>query len=390
MKVLLLGSSNSRNGGGLFNTMCSLGHSLAAQGTDVQYLLHDDEHSPEDRARYAPLPLHTYTAKGPSNLAYSPDLYEQLSAIKPDIVHTQGIWMYFSYVNNKYCAQTKTPYIVTPHGMLDPWQLKQSFSKDFKKKLVRLLYEDAHLRRAACIQALCEAEYDAIRAFGLTNPVAIIPNGVVLPAAAPAATSPKPSTQGQRKTLLYLSRLHHKKGLAELLRGWALTQPAQHDWQLAIAGTTPDEAYLQSLNSLSQELGITDSVAFVGGQFGMAKDARYRQVDAFILPSFSEGLPMAVLEAWSYELPVVMTPFCNLPEGFAHQAAFRIEPTPESIADGIRQLIACPEAERQQMGRRGYELVSQSFTWEKVAEATKEMYAWVKGTAAQPAFVRTT
>jgi len=97
-----------------------------------------------------------------------------------------------------------------------------------------------------------------------------------------------------------------------------------------------------------------------------------------------------VLEAWSYGLPVVMTSFCNLPEGFAHQAAFRIEPTPESIAAGIRQLIACPDAERQQMGRRGYELVSQSFTWEKVAEATKEMYAWVKGTAAQPAFVRTT
>ena len=390
MKVLLLGSSNSRNAGGLFNTVCSLGHSLAAQGTEVHYLLHDDEHSPEDRARYAPLPLHTYTAKGPSNLAYSPDLYAQLSAIKPDIIHTQGIWMYFSYVNNKYCAQTHTPYIVSPHGMLDPWQLKQSFSKDLKKKLVRLLYEDAHLRRAACIQALCESEYEAIRAFGLKNPVAIIPNGVALPAAASPAALPKPSVQGQRKTLLYLSRLHHKKGLAELLRGWALTQPAQHDWQLAIAGTTPDDAYLQSLLSLTQQLGIADSVQFVGGQFGAAKDARYRQSDAFIMPSFSEGLPMAVLEAWSYELPVVMTSFCNIPEGFAHQAALPIEPTPESIATGIKQLIARTEAERQQMGQRGYQLVSQSFTWEKVAKDTDELYQWVKGKAPQPTFVRTT
>ncbi|WP_414653588.1 glycosyltransferase [Hymenobacter sp.] len=374
----------------MFNTVCSLGHSLAAQGTEVHYLLHDDEHSPEDRARYAPLPLHTYTAKGPSNLAYSPDLATQLRAIKPDIVHTQGIWMYFSYVNNKYCAQTHTPYIISPHGMLDPWQLRQSFSKDLKKKLVRLLYEDAHLRRAACIQALCESEYEAIRAFGLKNPVAIIPNGVVLPAAAAATAPPKPSAQGQRKTLLYLSRLHHKKGLAELLRGWALTAPAQHDWQLTIAGTTPDEAYLQSLVSLTQELGVADSVQFVGGQFGNAKDSRYRQADAFILPSFSEGLPMAVLEAWSYELPVIMTSFCNIPEGFAHQAALPIEPTPASIAAGIRQLMACPEAERQRMGQRGYQLVSQSFTWEKVARDTAELYQWVKGQAPQPAFVRTT
>jgi glycosyltransferase involved in cell wall biosynthesis len=389
MKVLLLGSSNSRNAGGLFNTVCSLGHSLAAQGTEVHFLLHDDEHSPEDRARYVPLPLHTYTAKGPSNLAYSPDLYAQLSAIKPDIIHTQGIWMYFSYVNNKYCAQTHTPYIISPHGMLDPWQLRQSFSKDLKKKVARLLYEDAHLRRAACIQALCESEYEAIRAFGLKNPVAIIPNGVVLPAALPTALL-KPSAQGERKTLLYLSRLHHKKGLTELLRGWALTQPAQHDWQLTIAGTTPDEAYLQSLLSLTQQLGLADSVHFVGGQFGNAKDSRYRQADAFILPSFSEGLPMAVLEAWSYELPVVMTSFCNIPEGFAHQAALPIEPTPESIAAGIQQLIACSDTERRQMGRRGYQLVSQSFTWEKVAEDTDELYQWVKGKAPQPTFVRTT
>jgi poly(glycerol-phosphate) alpha-glucosyltransferase len=98
---------------------------------------------------------------------------------------------------------------------------------------------------------------------------------------------------------------------------------------------------------------------------------------------------MAVLEAWSYELPVVMTSFCNIPEGFAHQAALPIEPTPESIAAGIGQLMARTDTERQQMGKRGYKLVSESFTWEKVAEDTAEMYRWVKGQAPQPAFVRT-
>jgi glycosyltransferase involved in cell wall biosynthesis len=242
MKVLLLGSSNSRNAGGLFNTVCSLGHSLASQGTDIHYLLHDDEHSLEDRGRYAPLPLHTYAIKGPRNLAYSPNLYAELVAIKPEIIHAQGIWMYFSFINNKYCAKHNTPYIVSPHGMLDPWQLKQSFSKDLKKKVARILYEDVHLRRAACIQALCESEYEAIRAFGLTNPVAIIPNGVVLPTTNPLKSKElvnhldKPGSQ--RKTLLFLSRLHHKKGLVELLHGWALTEPEQHNWQLVIAGNS--------------------------------------------------------------------------------------------------------------------------------------------------------
>lgn len=394
MKVVLLGSANSRNAGGLFNTMCALGHHLHTSGVEVSFLLHDDEHSAEDRACYAPLPLHTYAIKGPQNFAYSPDLAAQLEALRPELVHTQGLWMYFSSVNNTYAARTRTPYIISPHGMLDPWQLKQSFSKDLKKTVALALYERQHLRRAACIQALCESEYESIRAFGLKTPVAIIPNGIDLPRPAmlDPATRPAPRWQADsgRKTLLFLSRLHHKKGLAELLAGWALTQPAQHDWQLVIAGTTKDEAYLQGLLAQSEQLGVAGTVRFVGGQFGADKETSLAGADAFILPSFSEGLPMAVLEAWSYRLPVVMTPFCNLPEGFARQAAIAIEPTPMSIAAGIGQLLATPAAERAAMGQRGYELVSEKFTWEKVALATQQLYGWVLGQGPQPAFVRLT
>ena len=83
MKALLLGSSNSRNAGGIFHTMQALGHQLHTQGADVHYLLHDDEHSAADRASYAPLPLHTYAIKGPRNLAYSPDT---ITAAEGDVV----------------------------------------------------------------------------------------------------------------------------------------------------------------------------------------------------------------------------------------------------------------------------------------------------------------
>lgn len=391
MKAVLLGSSNSRNAGGLFNTVCALGHGLQQEGVDVSFLLHDDEHSPHDRARYGALPLHTYAVKGPRNFAYSPDLAGQLAGLRPDVVHTQGLWMYFSFVNNAYAARTRTPYIISPHGMLDPWQLRQSFAKDLKKRVALALYERQHLQRAACLQALCESEYESIRACGLQNPVALIPNGIDLPSPAVFASGrPVPSWHeaASRRTLLFLSRLHPKKGLAELLAGWALTKPAQHDWQLVVAGTAADEAYALGLQAQAQQLGVADTVRFVGGQFGPDKEASLLAADAFILPSFSEGLPMAVLEAWAYRLPVLITDFCNLPEGFASQAAIRIEPAPASIAHGIAQLQALPSAARAQMGQRGQALVAEKFTWPKVAAATRQLYEWVTGQGEQPACVR--
>lgn len=392
MKVLILGSTNSRNAGGVFNSVRMLGHSLnALNEAEINFLMHDDEYSAEDRKYYAPMNLYNYTIKGPRNLAFSTDMYHQLSIIKPDVIHTQGIWMYFSCINKRYHSRTKTPYVVTPHGMLDPWQLKQSFSKDLKKKVVLYLYEQKHLQQASCIQALCKSEYESIRAFGLKNPVAIIPNGIDLPLVTQRTPDHNPPRRWEsaekRKTLLFLSRIHHKKGLDNLLKGWALTKPEQHSWQLVIAGETKDTEYMQSLVDAASKLNISDTVKFIGGQFGADKETCFIDADGFILPSFSEGLPMAILEAWAYKLPVVMTPFCNIPEGFEKKAAVQIEPNPESICAGIKHLISLPDSNRLRMGENGYALVKEKFTWEQVSASTMQLYKWLTGKGSKPDFV---
>jgi hypothetical protein len=122
-------------------------------------------------------------------------------------------------------------------------------------------------------------------------------------------------------------------------------------------------------------------VVFYGPAFGKDKDALLRSADAFILPSFSEGLPMSVLEAWSYGLPVVMTLECNLPEGFASDAALEIRSgegsfkgSDFSFQHGLRALLEMSRAERGSMGMRGRRLVEDRFTWPKVAEQMKEVY----------------
>src|SRR6185436_11117616 len=102
MKLLILGGSNSRNSGGVFDTARMMGRTLKAKNNiDVEYLMFDDEYSAQDKKLYAPLPVHSYTVKGPAKLGFSTDIHKQLRTIRPDIVHTQSLWMYLSYANKK-------------------------------------------------------------------------------------------------------------------------------------------------------------------------------------------------------------------------------------------------------------------------------------------------
>jgi poly(glycerol-phosphate) alpha-glucosyltransferase len=126
----------------------------------------------------------------------------------------------------------------------------------------------------------------------------------------------------------------------------------------------------------------------VGPKFGEEKEALLRSVDAFILPSFSEGLPMSVLEAWSYGLPVIMTPQCNIPVGFDLAAAIQIDPEVDSIAEGLLRFFAMSEGEQKAMGLRGRRLVEERFTWKKIAEDMCNVYRWVRDGDTPPDCVR--
>jgi poly(glycerol-phosphate) alpha-glucosyltransferase len=273
--------------------------------------------------------------------------------------------------------------------MLERWALQNA---KWKKQIAALLYEHTHLRGAACLRALCEAEAQSIRVYGMRNPICIIPNGVDLPdlvesSALEVESLPFQKFAQGRKVLLYLGRLHPKKNVANLVRAWKQmleSHPsAAKNWILAIAGWGRS-AYEQKL----QELAAGPSVVFVGAQFGVEKNACYRACDAFILPSLSEGLPMAVLEAWAHAKPVLMTPECNLPEGFTDGAALQIGITPEQIAAGLKQLAEMSDDDRRAMGACGRTLVTTKFSWPQIGEQMRSVYDWVLGSGPTPQTVR--
>jgi poly(glycerol-phosphate) alpha-glucosyltransferase len=291
-----------------------------------------------------------------------------------DVLSVHGMWKYCSVASQRWHRQTGRPYMVHPHGMLEPWAVRNAM---WKKRIAALLYENQHLRGAACLRALSEAEAQSIRSYGLRNPICVIPNGVDLPDL--RASNAKTQSRN-RKTLLYLGRLHPKKNISNLIRAWNETFSSQGSssdrWVLAIAGW--DQCgYEAQLRQLTTQLGLLTSVIFLGPQFGADKTQCYRDCDAFILPSLSEGLPMAVLEAWSYAKPVLMTGECNLPEGFESDAALRIGTTPEEIAVGLNVLREMSDNDRSQMGNRGRALVATRFSWPQIGEQMRAVYDWM-------------
>ena len=385
MQTAILIGSVSRNAGGLFESVRRLSQNIHAQDVSVEVFSIRDEHTAADVADWQPLKTHLFDVRGPKAFAYAPGMLSELKTNNFQMIHAHGIWMYPSVVNLLNYAVCTTPYVISPHGMLDPWAVRNSV---WKKKLAGGLFENRHLRNAACIRSLCMAETDAVREYGLRNPVCQIPNGIDL--VETGCTVPPPwqgKVETGKKILLYLGRIHPKKGLANLLHAWAAVRDAAKEWHLVIAGWDQG-GHEDELKKLACDLGIDARTLFVGSQFGEAKSAAYHHADAFILPSFSEGLPMVILEAWANRLPVLMTTFCNLPEGYEENAALRIGTGPEDIAQGLRDMFSMSPQEREKMGEQGLALVKKQFTWSVIASEMKSVYQWLLGGGAPPQSIR--
>jgi poly(glycerol-phosphate) alpha-glucosyltransferase len=392
MRVGFLVNSVSREAGGLFYSVRGLANAVVSTNLEARVFGMSDSNSALDVLKWKPLSVRTFRPQSRS-WGYSNQLLAALVGANLDILSTHGLWKYCSVASTRWQRQTLRPYIVHPHGMLERWALQNA---RWKKRIAALLYEDRHLHGAACLRALCEPEAQSIRAYGVRAPISVIPNGVDLPqltkssVVEPASLAFRTFAQG-RKILLYLGRLHPKKNVANLIRAWKEifnSHPSdREDWVLAIAGW--DQAgHERELKTLASDCGLMAGVRFFGPLFGPEKDAAYRACDAFVLPSLSEGLPMAVLEAWAYGKPVLMTPECNLPEGFATDAAIKIDTTANRIARGLMQWIEMTDSDCAAMGERGRALVAEKFSWPRVGEQMRSVYEWVLGGGAPPDSVR--
>ena len=403
MNVALVTSRLSLRGGGIAAAVVAFARTLAATGAVCPSLIAfdapggDGRRDRGDHGDSGPgdggddgaddgidgIDVTVLPAFGPAAFKIAPGLGRTLAASGCDIVHTHGLWTWASAAAAAWARRPGRVLVVSPHGMLDGWALARSAAR---KRVALALFERQHLSRAAVIHALTAAEAAAIRAAGCAAPIAVVPNGIDLPALAPARRQHHAAGTDPRRVLLFLGRLHPKKGVEALIGGWAKAvarDPAlAAGWRLEITGWD-DGGHLAGYRAAAGRTGAAASITVTGPVHGAAKAAAYARAGAFILPSVSEGLPMTILEAWSHGLPVFATAACNIPDGFAADAAIVIERDPDAIATTLVAALSDPRrlAATAAAGRR---LAAERYAWAPIAARWRAIYAWAAGRAPPP------
>ncbi len=335
-----------------------------------------------------PTKWRTATGLWLGGLSWSPRLKRMLAKELNsfDVIHNHSVWM----LPNSYASRTgldqNRPVVITAHGTLEPWALSHS---GWKKQLAGRWFQFRDLKTATCLHVNSDAERLGLRKLGLTNPIAILPNGVNLDewTSLPDScvfTDQYPQLVGKR-ILLFMARIHRKKGLDHLIEGWKNVKTDVTGWHLVIAG--PDDGHLAASQAKVNDLGLQEAVTFVGALHGEQKKAALAAASAFVQPSFSEGFSMSIVEAMACGLPVLITPGCNFPEAVRAGSAIEVQPTTESTTEGLEAIIEMSDADLRSMGLRGHNLVVQDYTWDKIASKTLALYEWMKTASKQPEFV---
>jgi len=361
-----------------------------------------------------------------------------LSALpfKPDVVHIHALWDPFLHRFATWARKNQVPLVISPHGMLTPWALKQ---KRLKKGLALALYQYRDLQSAALLHATAPSEVEDIRRLRLKSPVVIAPLGVDLPSEPPLIRNNSP------KIALFVSRIHPQKGLLNLVDAWASLKNSVNSKPLAVTGKTenrsatvdnspltvngipwrcliagPDQdGHAVAVMERARAAGVGHDFEMVGPIFGKQKDDLYAKADLLVLPTYSENFGVVVIEALAQGCPVITTkgtPWeellgqegsnalragSKIPSGSGHvqgssqvgtNSSFIPHPSSfafngrcgwwidigvEPLAEALREAMSLSDEERCAMGENGRRLVESKYTWPAIAEQMKSAYEWI-------------
>lgn len=289
-----------------------------------------------------------------------------------DFVHIHGLWGPILYAASQAAQRSRVRYCFRPAGMLDPWSLAQS---GWKKRAALLAGYRRALDRAAFIHVLNEDERRLIQPLGLGAPAVVLPNGVffeeLLPLPDAGTFRARHPALGNAPFVLFLSRLHYKKGLDVLAQAFALLAARRSDVRLVVAG--PDEGARGDFQARVSGHGVTDRVHVVGPLYGRQKLAAFVDAACFCLPSRQEGFSVAIIEALACARPVVISQACHFPEVAQTGAGRIVTLDPAAVAAALEQTLADPAAARR-AGDAGAGLVRERYTWDAVAERCLALY----------------
>ena len=360
----------SRQDGGTSMYMQSLSESL---GKLVE--MHIVAHRAQDELPVRHALLH-YLPKSWKVWRMRAEYMRLLDKIRPDVVHVNCCWQPYFALAVLWAKEAGYPVILSPHGMLEPWIVRRHY---WTRKFPSLLaYQRKALFASDVIHATAESEHQNIERISqycnlLSDwhpKVFVIGNGI-------DTDSIEVKTNWQRsRKILFLSRVHPKKGIEMLLQAFSellLNDGPLRDYVLQIAGDG-DSAYLDSLRSLTDRLGLNQHVQWLGGVYDDRKWALFREADLFVLPTHSENFGIVVAEALASGTPVLTTKGTPWSMLNIERCGWCVDVSADAIKTALCQFFDLDENELKQMGLRGRRLVEENFDTRRNADEYIKMY----------------
>jgi glycosyltransferase involved in cell wall biosynthesis len=393
LRVLQVVASVNRNVGGPAISVSRLATVLAQEGVDsILATLDYPLQGPQAFVENVHMVSESAGFLAQCLRGWSPALRRRLMMTVHDgvsVVHNHGLWMFPNLYARQAAIAAGVPLVISPRGMLEEWSLGRS---RVRKAMAWYLYERTNLKSAALFHATSEAEAGSIRAMGLDKPIAVISNGIDVPdlSVVPdrkVLETRFPDLVGKR-WLLFLSRLHPKKGITELLHVWGNLASRFPEWQLVIAGTDLD-GYVEIVKREADALGLGNCITFTGMLVDNDKTCALANADLFVLPTYSENFGIVVAEALAQGVPVITTKAAPWKELSTNNCGWWIDTGEAALAATLLEAMQFPAEERRTMGRRGRDLMVQRYSWGRVASEMKAVYLWLCKLGPRPDCVRT-
>lgn len=299
---------------------------------------------------------------------------------KNTIVHIHGLWGLMLQKICRISFNNKLPYIITPRGMLEPWSLGQ---KKIKKFFAMFLYQRRNLDNSKCIHATSEMEAINLRKLGLKSPIAIIPNGINLD----EFSNSYPQKETRKKKILFLSRIHIKKGIENLIDAWKLIDPeVRKNWKIEIVGNG-DYKYIKSLKEKIFLEKIGHQIEIKKPVFGKAKVNLFREANLFVLPTFSENFGIVIAEALASFTPVITTKGAPWEDLKKTNCGWWIDIGILPLKRVLEEAIQTSDQDLITMGINGRKLIENKYSMDAVASQMVHLYSWILNKKDKPEFV---
>lgn len=288
-----------------------------------------------------------------------------LQEIRPDVVHVNCCWLPQCAWAQLWAQEAGYKVVLSPHGMLEPWIMARHYWT--RKFPALLLYQKKAIVKADCLHATAESEKENLLKLGYNNKIQIIANGIDV------ESIMLKKDWKRKKQILFLSRIHVKKGIDFLLEAAAQLKNELAGYTIHIAGEG-DASYIRQLKEKAKQLGIESMVDFCGGVYGEKKWQLFRDADVFVLPTYSENFGIAVAEALASGTPVITTNGTPWEELNTLHCGWYTEVGTTATVNALRQFLQTSEEELETMGKRGRKLMEEKYSTTMVARQMNMLY----------------